>query len=234
MRLLEKLRQGLMRHPRIHFLHIGKTGGTSVITALRPLRKRGRYHLKLHGHATRLIDVPQGEQIVFFLRDPLTRFVSGFYSRYRQGQPRNFYPWSPGEKACFERFPTPNQLALALGSQDAGERTAAENAMQNVYHLHSFCRDWFGNEEAFQARRADVFFIGFQETLAADFEKLKTKLGVPASVPLPTDEVAAHKTPEHFDKKLEPQAVENLRRWYGEDIRFYQLCQKIAAEIQAG
>ena len=84
------------------------------------------------------------------------------------------------------------------------------------------------------ARLPDIFFIGFQETLATDFEKLKTKLGLPAGISLPTDEVAAHKTPENFDRKLEPQAVENLQRWYRDDIRFYQLCQKLVAENKIG
>ena len=41
---------------------------------------------------------------------------------------------------------------------------------------------WFGGEQDFLARRGDIVFIGFQESLTADFEKLKMKLGLPASV----------------------------------------------------
>lgn len=217
----------------LHFLHIGKTGGTAVITTLQPHARDMAYVVRFHGHDKQLQDIPAGERVVFFLRDPLTRFVSGFNSRLRQGQPRNFYPWSPREKVIFERFPSPNHLALALESADAGEHAAAAQAMHEVFHLRPFCRQWFGSEAALLARRKDIFFIGFQETLAADFDRLKARLGLPADIPLPTDEVAAHRTPEHFDKKLEPQARENLQRWYAEDIHCYQVCREIAAEMPA-
>ena len=210
----------------LHFLHIGKTGGTAVKAALQPHAEAGRFFIHLHEHETFLKDVPPGERAIFFLRDPITRFVSGFNSRLRQGKPRYSVPWTPAEKIIFWRFATPNALALALSSANAEERAAAENAMRGIRHVREHFAQWFGGEQDFLARRGDIVFIGFQESLTAAFEKLKMKLGLPASVALPTGDVAAHKTPEHFDQKLEPQAVENLKRWYADDIRFYQLSKR--------
>jgi hypothetical protein len=215
-------------------LHIRKTGGTAVTTALQPFMESGPYRLIIHGHDTQLKDVPLGQRVFFFLRDPVSRFVSGFNSRLRQGRPRFFNAWSPAEKTIFEQFPSPNRLALALSSEIPEERAAAGNAMREIRHLPPVCRRWFGTQAAFLARLPDVFFIGFQETLAADFTRLKAKLKVPPEISLPTDDVAAHKTPDHFDKKLEPQAVENLRRWYADDLRFYELCQQLVAENKVG
>lgn len=213
----------------MHFLHIGKTGGTAVRTAVEPHTQGGRFYIFLHGHGTLLKDVPVGEGVVFFLRDPVTRFVSAFNSRLRQGQPRYFMPWAPVEKIIFERFPTANALALALSSANADERAAAEAAMLAIGHIRKRYAHWLGSETDFRARLPDIFFIGFQETLAADFERLKIKLELPAAVALPADEVAAHRTPANFDQKLTPPAVENLRHWYRDDLRFYQLCQQLAA-----
>ena len=213
----------------VHFLHIGKTGGTAVRTALQPHTQAGRYFIILHGHETLLKNVPAGEHVVFFLRDPVTRFVSAFNSRLRQGQPRYFMPWTPAEKIIFERFPTANALAFALSSANVAERAVAEAAMLAIGHVRERYAHWLGSELDFRARLPDVFFIGFQETLTADFEKLKTKLELPATISLPADEVAAHKTPANFDKKLEPQAVENLKHWYRDDIRFHECCQQLAA-----
>ena len=59
---------------------------------------------------------------MFFVRDPISRFVSGFNSRLRKGLPKMYFPWAPGEKLAFSRFATPNQLALALSSSDAGAK----------------------------------------------------------------------------------------------------------------
>ena len=112
----------------LHFLHIGKTGGTAMKEALTPHAKSGDWLIKLHGHNVTLENVPAGEGVIFFLRDPLTRYVSGFYSRQRQGHPRYFYPWSSDEKTAFERFATPNQLALALSDENVETRAAAQKA----------------------------------------------------------------------------------------------------------
>ena len=45
------------------------------------------------------------------------------------------------------------------------------------------------------ARLADIFFLGFQEQMAEDFEILKVKLGIPEHAVLPTDDVDAHRNP---------------------------------------
>ena len=218
----------------LHFLHIGKTGGTAVKDALRPHVQSGNYFIVLHSHETALKDLPVGERAIFFLRDPITRFVSGFNSRLRQGQPRYLVPWKPAEKIIFERFTTPNSLATALSSVNSEERAAAENAMRGIQHVRDHYSRWFGSETEFVTRAMDVFFIGFQETLTKDFEVLKSKLELPAEAVLPSGEVAAHKTPEKFDKRLDPVAVENLTRWYADDIRFYQLAQKLVVENKLG
>ncbi len=231
--LFDPLRVRPAKRP-IHFLHISKTGGTALTAALQPFTNSGAYHIVIHDHDTRLRDVPPGQGFIFFLRDPVSRFVSGFNSRLRQGQPRFLNPWSPVEKTAFGRFPSPNRLARALDSKDQEERAAAVRAMHGIRHLPPVCRRWFGCEADFLARLRDVFFIGFQETLAEDFTRLKAKLGLPADLSLPTDEVAAHRTPDHFDKKLEPQAVENLQRWYERDIQFFQLCRQLVAENKIG
>jgi hypothetical protein len=70
--------------------------------------------------------------------------------------------------------------------------------------------------------------IGFQETLTDDFELLKNKLGLTTGVQLPTDEVTAHRNPEHFDKKLDAEAIDNLKRWYAEDYKLFGLCRQVS------
>jgi hypothetical protein len=68
-----------------------------------------RYVVNVHPHRVRLKDVPEGDHVIFFLRDPLSRFVSGFYEGQRRGYPRYLRSWTPDEKVAFDRFRTPNQ-----------------------------------------------------------------------------------------------------------------------------
>lgn len=216
----------------LHFLHLGKTGGTAVKHALKQIPPGDRHVIYLHPHRVKLRDIPRGEKVFFFLRDPATRFVSGFYSRQRQGKPRHSTPWSAEEKQAFEIFSTPSQLAKALSSHEPELRKKALSAMHDIQHVRNSYWEWFENEEYLKERLSDILFIGFQETLTSDFARLKNRLDLPQTINLPTDDVQAHRTPENFDTSLDAEALENLREWYREDYRFVRICQHIVMQRQ--
>ena len=218
--------------PCVHFLHLGKTGGSAVKYAIENCANpHVRYAVYLHPHEITLRDVPEGEKFFFFLRDPVSRFVSGFYSRQRQGRPRYFLPWTPDEKIAFERFSSPNELAAALSSGGGEKKAAAEAAMRSILHVKDSYWSWFESEQYFSSRLPDLFFVGFQERLADDFAIVKSRLGLPA-VSLPVDEVHAHRNPAGLDKRLEERAMANLADWYAADFRFVDLCRELAREYR--
>lgn len=217
----------------LHFLHIGKTGGTAIKYALANTPSTECYTLKLHRHRTRLRNIPEGEKVMFFVRDPIARFVSGFYSRMRQGQPRYANPWKEGEEEAFALFKTPNELAMGLASEDEERRLAAVEAMKKIGHVRSSYWDWFENEEYLHSRFGDLYYIGFQENSREDFEAIKRKLRLPAALQLPTDDVEAHKTPGDLDRRLEPTALQALREWYARDYVFMKFCKEKADEINS-
>jgi hypothetical protein len=223
-----------MTHPEPtrHFLHIGKTGGTAIKHVLRPLAAAAS--LKLHGHPTRLADVPIGHGVFFFLRDPLARFVSGFYSRQREGRPRYVVPWSAEEAAAFGRFRIPNELASGLSSASAVERKKADRAMRAIPHVNTFYWNWLGNRNYLQSRAGDVIFIGMQEALAADFAIVAARLGIAGELVLPDDDADAHRNPTTLDRALDAQAVRNLTAWYAADFDAIGECRRIARERGLG
>jgi hypothetical protein len=215
----------------VHFLHIGKTGGTAVKSALRSAQSSDGYVFVLHSHKARLRDVPTGERVVFFLRDPITRYISSFYSRQRQGLPRHLNPWNREEEVAFSRFTSPNELAAGLSAEDDDERELARHAMRAIKHVKSSYWDWFENESYFLSRIPDILFVGFQESLDADFERLKQKLGLADAVTLPEGEIEAHKNPTDIDRSLDEVARRNLHEWYAPDYQFLRLCQERASQI---
>ena len=160
-------------------------------------------------------------------RDPISRFISGFYSRLRKGKPRYSGQWSEPERMAFERFETPNRLASALSSDNNEERMAAEQAMKSITHVKDGYWKWFDNPDYFQSRLSDLLFIGYQSRLTDDFELLKRKLKLPKRLVLPTDEILSHVNPKQFDKTLSDAATENLLQWYHDDFRFLTLCDRL-------
>jgi len=218
----------------VHFLHIGKTGGTAVKHALKQYSTYGHFVILLHRHSVTLRDIAKGESVFFFLRDPISRFVSGFYSRQRQGQPRFYVPWGRDEKNAFKYFDTPNHLAITLSSTNAEERVRAEKAMKSIEHVRSSYWDWFESEKYFKSRLSDIFFIGFQEHLNKHFEILKSKLSLPDSVELPKDDIQAHRNPKNLNKFLEDDAIENLSHWYNEEYNFIRIATEIVEHRNLG
>lgn len=205
----------------IHFLHIGKTGGSAVKAALRRFQKS--HDLALYRHDKTLKDVPPGDKALFAVRDPIGRFVSGFNSRLRKAQPLAYKEWSGKERLAFERFLTPNALAEALSSDDAGARAAAHAAMAAIQHVRAPLARWFSAEEL-AARENDVLFVISQPDLAADFAVVGRMLGLPARATLPLSEVVSHKTPPGFETELSPRARANIEAWYAEDIALHRAC----------
>jgi hypothetical protein len=214
----------------IHFLHVGKTGGTAIKHALHRYQAVGESAVILHRHGFRVEDVPRGEKYFFFLRDPVSRFTSGFLSRRRQGRPTTFVPWSRAERAAFEEFDTPNQLALALGSPHRAERHTAQAAMTSIFHVRQPFSYWLGDTDHFLSRRADLLFIGLQETLSDDLDRIKRLIGLPATCTLPTASVSSHRNPRPEDAALEVAAVENVKAWYQKDYEFLALARAIRRE----
>ena len=214
----------------LHFLHIGKTGGSAVAHALRPHTESSVCQLFLHRHPIKLHHIPRGEGVVFFLRDPISRFTSGFYSRQRQGRPRYFTAWKEEERIAYHHFSTPNQLAVALSSPNAEEKARAVAAMQSIYHLKSSYWNWFGDEQYFRSRLSDIFFVGRQERLEEDFETLKLKLKLPSAIRLPDDDILAHRNPGHLNTTIEQEGVNNLKDWYQNDYLFIELCRNVTAQ----
>jgi O-antigen biosynthesis protein len=217
--------------PPLNVLHIGKTGGTALKHVLLEHQAASRYQLLFRGHDVTLPDVPVGERYMFLIRDPLTRFVSAFNGRFREDRPRYHYPWREEERIAFAIFKTPDQLAVALSSADAGERARAEAAMHGIGHVNTPYTAWFPDESAFRERLPDLFFIGLQDRLDEDFELLKRKLGLPGDATLPRDETIAHKTPKGFESQLSELGRANLERWYERDVALVRLCRELAPRI---
>lgn len=220
-----------------HFLHINKCAGSAVKEALFNHRVTPAYVLRLHTHKTILRDIPVGDKFFFLLRDPITRFISGFNHCMNKGHPKYFIEWSEAEAKAFDLFRSAESLALSLSSKDAERRELADFAMRNISHVRTSFYDWFESDEYFDSRRDDLLFIGFQETLERDFNYLAKLLGLPDGTGLPCDGVMSNKSStianqhERAAYRLSAQAIDNLNDWFSRDLHFYRKCTALASQL---
>ena len=227
-RLIKEWLEGITsRKTVVHFLHIGKTGGTAIKNTLRDHTHNGPFRILLHDHKTTLPDIPQKEKVFFCVRDPIDRFVSGFYSRQRQGRPTYYAKWRKEERIAFGQFSTPNELGLALSSQNKDIASMAKFAMRSISHVNTSYWDWFKDEQYLLERAGDILYICRQERLAEDFDELVRRLELSSSLSLPVvNSAGAHSNPETLDKRLDDAAAQNLRDWYAKDYDFMDFIHK--------
>jgi len=106
-----------MQEEKYDFLHIGKTGGNFFRNIVRKIDKKDK-KIIIRGHNNSILNDEIKNRVIFFVRNPTTRFISGFISRLRKGRPVNNSKWSKNEEIAFNNFKTPNELAEALSSSD--------------------------------------------------------------------------------------------------------------------
>jgi arylsulfatase len=214
---------------KLRFIHIGKTGGTALKAALRHSGARtstpfGPLVLG-RGHMVTFSTVGPNDHVMFVVRDPIARFLSGFYSRYRKGMPAHFFEWTPREAEAFARYSTPQDLASDLASRDGGRKRAASKAMRAIRHLTHISR-FVGDVDFLEANAERIAYVGRLETLDADWPGVRSLLGLPDDLDLPRDPVKAHVGDVSVDRRLTAAQEKALREWYAEDYAILEWCDR--------
>ncbi|MFT4801717.1 MAG: hypothetical protein ACI93N_001492 [Flavobacteriaceae bacterium] len=216
----------LFQPKQLHFIHIGKTAGTALKHALSDFTQNKSTQIHLHEHNFKLTDVPNDQLCFFSVRDPLDRFVSGFYSRQRQGKPKYNSKWNAAEEIAFSLFETPNKLANDLYSSNSQKRVNAEYAMLSLKHVNSSYWDWFVDEKYLLSRKKSIAFIFNQTNLNSDFEIFKNSFSISESAVLPDkNSIDAHSNSYSFDTYLDELSKANLRKWYAKEYYFLKLLE---------
>lgn len=217
------------RRPRIHFLHIGKNAGTQIHIIADRLNESGHAErIEVHPHEISLPDLPPNDPYFFSIRNPVTRFRSGFYSRKRKGRPHYNYNWTPDEKLAFNSFEHANDLAEALFSP--GETgTKAARAMLSIQHVAMHQHHWFNHRGQFLTLRPPVHIIR-QEHFDKDLAVFLQKIGASLEVAEKKSKGGRHKNDYADTPALSAVAISNLERWYAADFELYRDCETWIAE----
>lgn len=212
----------------LHFLHIGKTGGTKLAELLARLFPGGEgSDYLVHRHTMPMRKIPGSQDYFFSVRDPRTRYVSAFYDRKRFGRDGNA-PWSTEEAEFFKYFSHATDAAeVLLDASKSGE--IARGGFHSVQHIRDHQHSWFYPLGYFLKSRPPVMVIR-QEHLNSDFRLLAQVLGVEVKSDLDLDR-RANKTEYEEIPRLSPKAEQNLLRWYAADAEFYRDVSKFIKSV---
>lgn len=218
-------------------LHIGKTGGTAAKTVLRASRDLGVGEpVTFFKHEEGLAAIAEGDlcaRLMFFIREPVDRFISAFNSRLRKGYPRHNSTWSVREEVAFAHFKTPNALAEGLGSDDPEIREVAVGSMMSIMHLRRSYEHYLGSVALLEQEKDRIHFIGATESFDDDFSLMRRMLRIPDDIVLPTDDYGAHRTPDGFERTVSDAGRRNVRDYYQTDFAIYDWCVKRREDLLA-
>lgn len=170
----------------------------------------------------------QDRKLAFTFREPVQRFISGFYSRQRQGRPAYDRIWSPAEAAAFSYFETANDLAEALDSQSEKMLSAAYFAFNSIIHLRNNYSFHFESLLALEGERQNIVACIDVNDLNSGLGDFLEKIGI-SDFQMP-DDPERHANPDNVSN-LSDRAADNLRMFWAREFQFYEAFKKIQGSL---
>lgn len=204
--------------PSLHFIHVGKCGGTAIMYNF---MKNGihleQYHLNRPTNET-----IRQKYFLLWIRNPLCRFVSAFYHAKNtlQGD-ESLIPYRKDKKSfvfsetydnLIYRFETANDLALNLSRGHLHNR---KNAMDCIFSDEEHILKGLGyytNNGDFIRKNKNRIFVGRLEHFEQDLKYfVESKLKVPFTLHMDNK---IRKNKNNNDKSLCQEAIDNLIAFY--------------------
>lgn len=233
----------------LHFIHIGKTGGTYAIDSGLFERLRTPHHHPIivnHWHWLILGNLeknkpdPRNHMYIFFVRDPVDRWISSHLSRLRQGCPCHCHTGGKKELEAFHLFPTPNSLAERIGTE------LGKEANERLFHNQRDIAFYMNGIDNLRLLTDKIAFVGDSRHIDRDMITLYKRLGREA--PVISKNVASHAAPESLKdlKYISPYGLCELEDHLWEDYEvtdflhangfieapFKRRCNRTAADLQ--
>lgn len=197
-------------------IHIGKCGGSNLVYKFRELHDITIPHI--HVRKPDIRDIQNSDHVCILIRNPINRYISIFYFYYE------IYERNKTDsimKEIFDIFPTAEELAINLFSNDNKKRELCLSAFKHILHLrcnHAF----YLTPQVIDAMKSKRVFIIRQEHYNDDFRKyydfLRCKYNINHDKYNNFIENKYNNTDKYNNKKtLSKISIENLKKIMSDD-----------------
>ncbi|XWN24857.1 MAG: sulfotransferase family 2 domain-containing protein [Roseibium sp.] len=224
---------GIRQDPEYGFLHIGKTGGTTIASLLNEAASHNYRTPRVLGHdysmKQAMCEFPNIKLSVT-IRDPIERIISGFNSRLRQSRPSYTALWKSEEAVAYLWFPTVTDFFNAKISDNERLKSAALWAEQAMGHVRRGYVYHFESPEFLEQNKHRLYFVGKLDDLSRSAFRYLEPCGVPKSF---CDDRLVRKhcgagTTQSSRDTLCPDLVKTLRDIYADEYAIYDKLLSIA------
>lgn len=172
-----------MPEDKFEYIHIGRTAGTAFrlsISSNPTLSQKVNYNK----HNITLPDLSPKSKIIFCVRDPVDRFVSGFYQRKnklkRHISENQVSSWCKKEVAALDSYQDINHLLKELFSTDKIIRKNCLKKITNIMHIGRYGSYWywFKENDFITLNKSRFYSVLLHEKFEESMMRLIKKLGV--------------------------------------------------------
>jgi len=227
--------------PKLHFLHVGETGGTSIIESGidTPKLKNQQYFRvldklswKYNVHAIPHWRVPStfqnGDNLAFFVRHPLSRLESIFY--YEKHHENSDYKIEQEAEisALFEHFAYFEDWFLAIENFHHPNHREGIQLLQKVKHFQRDYSFYFKDKDNIRKHQNRIIFIGEQEYFDSDLLRLLKIIGVDSKQNLIGHRNKSAKPKHKNQRKIQEH---QMRALFPQEFEIYETLLQLKREI---
>lgn len=232
-KIADKIKRGYS--DKYGYLHIPKTGGTSINFLGHKIVSMGYSYPVSIGHSWKMREIRSvypDMKIAVILRDPLERMISGFNSRLRQGRPTYNNVWTPAEAVAMAMHPSSRHFLDNMLSDDEYSTSAVAYAFKYVTHLRwNYCY-YFENADFAKECMSSIEVVGHMSHFN-DFACEMVKLSN-APVHLVNDHLESkHRSSEITSSVLDhytPGEISRLKEKLAAEYAIYHELSKLLPE----
>lgn len=216
----------------IAFMHIPKTGGTSLGTMIRSIRKAGHVAPGRFGHPftlRRIVKEFPETKVCVVLRDPIERTISSFLSRMRMGRPVYNIDWRPAEAVTFSFFPDAKSLLAGMASEDERLVSAVLFAFKGINHFRSNYVRYFESVDYVEENLHRFAVVGEMNRFD-DFARAFVRKAAPEVTDISPYYAVKHvsaQKPSGLLDDFSDAEKERIHRYFAEDYKVYNRLRQL-------
>jgi len=234
--------------PQLNFLHIGKTGGTSIIETgfgqmsqfndsvqFTPKQMMSwKYNCIAYPHHAAPSAFNNKPNLVFFIREPGSRLESIFYSKKyfdTHSEYARLKKTTKLTKMLFHRLPEFKDFIGALSEENHKYHLESLALMEVIQHFQRDYSFYFGSPENILKQRDNILFIGELEYFKQDSEALLKLVGVKDSQIQPGHR---NKSKRPNNSQIDDRTGAKMHELFPKEFNIYKLLHEIKEESGYG
>lgn len=229
-----QIKKTYKRNASYGYLHMGKTGGSSVNHVMNSAVEAGFKPPINFGHVytmERILKEHPHIEISVVLRDPIERIISGFNSRMRQSRPTYTAMWRNEEAIAYLWFPTvADYFEARINPANERMKSAALYAEQSMGHVKRGYEYHFHSLEFIKKHAHRFYFLSTMNDLSDNIAGYFTPCGIPEDFVLKAAIVkhsGGKSTPSSL-QKFDADFQAKLREFYSCEYEIYDFLKELA------